>query len=277
MPKNSRRLRRLGLAAAIAAIATLAGPHAANAGTYTVSGTCGLWSPWNWDGSRIAVYAGCPALYARQTYGAFTTPAGVAGGWRFDAPWGTEIQSVTLEGALKGFNGWQAAAYTEGNSARTLVDCPGVTCPGGGGSFTTYPTYGAGFGRAASPVRSEQLQQQRRQQHALHHEREIHARRLGVSRRVDRRRVADLWRLEERHRKRRRGRFGQRRDPGNSRARRRCRPSRSRVATARGASSSRARTATSRSTSQRRTSPMARIPLPHRLSTRQGTSAGPTR
>ena len=144
MPKNSRRLRRLGLAAAIAAIATLAGPHAANAGTYTVSGTCGLWSPWNWDGSRIAVYAGCPALYARQTYGAFTTPAGVAGGWRFDAPWGTEIQSVTLEGALKGFNGWQAAAYTEGNSARTLVDCPGVTCPGGGGSFTTYPTYGAG-------------------------------------------------------------------------------------------------------------------------------------
>ena len=93
--------------------------------------------------SLIAVYPECPGLRARQSYGAYSTPAGVGGGWRFDAPPGTGIVDVALQGSLKGYNGWQASAYTEGPSARELVGCPGLTCPGGGTSFQTYPTYNA--------------------------------------------------------------------------------------------------------------------------------------
>ena len=53
--------------------------------------------------------------------------------------------SVDLQGSLQGFNGWQASAYTEGVSARELVGCPGITCPGASAVFQgTYPTYNSG-------------------------------------------------------------------------------------------------------------------------------------
>jgi hypothetical protein len=143
MPEIFRRLRRLALVVAVAAAGALGGPQAAHAGDYTVSGTCGLWSPWNYDASKIAVYCEGPTLVARQSWGNYTTAAGVGGGWQFTAPAGTSIQSVSLSGSLRASSGWQAEAYTEGFDARSLIGCPGLSCPGGANSFTTYPTYNA--------------------------------------------------------------------------------------------------------------------------------------
>ena len=50
----------MALALAIALGVGLLAAPAAQAGTYTVPGTCGQWSPYNADGSRIAVYADVP-------------------------------------------------------------------------------------------------------------------------------------------------------------------------------------------------------------------------
>lgn len=143
---RARALRSFVAVAALSAAGALSliAP-AARAGIYTVPGACGQWSPFNADGSRIAVYADCPSLIARNTGGAFTTGAGVAGGWRFDPPAGTEVVSVELHGSLQGVNGWQATAYTEGTSARELINCPGGSCPGASAIFQgTYPTYNSG-------------------------------------------------------------------------------------------------------------------------------------
>src|SRR5438876_11408350 len=71
----------------------------ASAGTYTISGTCGLWTSWANDASRISVYPACPELVARNTGGGSTAP-GVGGGWRFDAPAGTAITSVAFQHGL---------------------------------------------------------------------------------------------------------------------------------------------------------------------------------
>ena len=133
----------LAIAAAVVAFSLMAAP--ARAGVYTVPGTCGQWSPFNADGSRIAVYPECPNLIARNSGGAFNTGAGVAGGWRFDPPAGTAVVSVELHGSLQGVNGWQATAYTEGTSARELINCPGANCPGASALFQgTYPTHNSG-------------------------------------------------------------------------------------------------------------------------------------
>jgi hypothetical protein len=144
MPDISRRFRRLAQVVTLAVAIGAGGASIAHAGEYTVSGTCGLWSPWNYDGSKIAVYCDGATMVARQVYGAFSTPGGIGGGWQFNAPAGTSIESLTLQGALRGSNGWQADAYTEGISARPLVTCPGASCPGGANSFTTYPTFNTG-------------------------------------------------------------------------------------------------------------------------------------
>jgi hypothetical protein len=53
------------------------------------------------------------------------------------------ISSVALQGFLKGFDGWEAAAYTEGAGGHDLVNCPGATCPGAIAYFSTYPAYSA--------------------------------------------------------------------------------------------------------------------------------------
>jgi hypothetical protein len=125
-------------------LATAAVPRA-HAGTYTVAGTCGQWAPWGETSGSVAVFPACPDLWARNAGGAFSTPGGVGGGWRFDPPAGTGIAQVELQGSLQGLYGWQATAYTEGISARELVNCPGISCPGASALFGgTYPTFGSG-------------------------------------------------------------------------------------------------------------------------------------
>ena len=131
--RTSRPTRRTFLAALIAAtsaIATVAVP--ASAGTYTVTGTCGLWEPYNTQTDRLAVFPECPSMQARNSGGAFTTPAGQGGGWVFRAPAGTWIQGFTLQGPMLGTRGWQAAGYYEGGSTpgRDFEACPGPGCPG---------------------------------------------------------------------------------------------------------------------------------------------------
>ena len=41
-------------------------PSAARAGTYTVYGTCGLWTPYNNSPAYVAVYPACPELVTRN-------------------------------------------------------------------------------------------------------------------------------------------------------------------------------------------------------------------
>ena len=75
-PTPHRRILAV-LIATVVALLALAAP--AQAGTYTVSGTCGLWAPYNSNGARMAVYSdgGC-RLVTRNTFGGFNTPAGHA-------------------------------------------------------------------------------------------------------------------------------------------------------------------------------------------------------
>jgi hypothetical protein len=131
--RTSRPARRTLVAALIAAtsaVATVVAP--ASAGTYTVTGTCGLWEPYNTANSGITVYPECYALWARNVGGAFTTPSGPGGGWVFRAPAGTWIHGFTLQGPMYGTRGWQAAGYYEGGSTpgRDFEACPGPSCPG---------------------------------------------------------------------------------------------------------------------------------------------------
>ena len=140
-PRRGARAAILALTAVLVAL-PMAAP--ARAGTYVVSGTCGQWTPWGDTNGSVAIYPACPELVARNVWGARSTPGGVGGGWRFDPPPGTAVVAVALQGRLQGLSGWQAAAYTEGVSARELVNCPGVTCPGAVAAFTTYPTFNSG-------------------------------------------------------------------------------------------------------------------------------------
>ncbi|MDA0166292.1 hypothetical protein OM076_38865 [Solirubrobacter ginsenosidimutans] len=90
-------------------------------------------------------YPACPELWARNVGGSFATPNGIGGGWRFDPPDGTSVAQVDLQGSLQGLYGWEAAAYTIGTSARVLVGCPGLTCPGSSAGFAGgYPAFNSG-------------------------------------------------------------------------------------------------------------------------------------
>ncbi len=143
-----RRLPRRVLLVVLLAIGyALAEPHTdAEAGTYTVTGTCGVWEPWTTSGG-IAVFTECPSLWARNAGGAYTTPAGQNGGWVFRAPPGTWINNFTLQGPFMGTQGWQAAGYYEGGitNGRDFEGCPGPTCPGAYRYLigTNYPGNGA--------------------------------------------------------------------------------------------------------------------------------------
>src|SRR4051812_30152191 len=132
-------LRVLALAATASLVISLGLCASAHAGAYTVTGTCSAWSPWGTTSGQVAVFAACPALVERNVLGNFTTPAGVGGGWRFDAPAGTAISSVTLNGTMQGLNGWQAAIYTEGPNSHTLDGCPGSSCPGAAKALNNFP------------------------------------------------------------------------------------------------------------------------------------------
>src|SRR3954465_12809846 len=107
----SSRCRSIAVAA-LAIGAFWSAPAAA--GTFTVSGTCGLWQPFNNRADRVAVFAQCPQLNTRNTFGSFTTPAGRAGGWTFTAPSGTAISSFAVEAAIYARNGWTSGVYLNG-------------------------------------------------------------------------------------------------------------------------------------------------------------------
>src|SRR3954471_19356951 len=116
------RTRTTSLTAVLATIATLLAAAAAHAGSYTVSGTCGMWGPFSNNGARVAVYdAGC-LLVARNTFGNFSSGQGTEGGWIATAPPGAAIAGFTYEGFLKGTSGWDAALYD--SNGRTHAVCP---------------------------------------------------------------------------------------------------------------------------------------------------------
>lgn len=119
--------RRLSLLL-VAALALGLAAAPARAGTYTVSGTCGLWSPFNSNGARVAVFAdsGC-TLIARNTFGAFSTAQGTAGGWQMSAPAGATIHAFSVLARLKGTSGWDAALFDSSGLMHAV--CPGgVNC-----------------------------------------------------------------------------------------------------------------------------------------------------
>ena len=110
-------------------LATEAVPRA-HAGSYTVAGTCGQWAPWG-DTTGSSRSTRPARTCGRATSAAASPPpAAPAAAGALIRPPGTGVAQVELQGSLQGFYGWQAAAYTEGLSARELVNCPGVTCPG---------------------------------------------------------------------------------------------------------------------------------------------------
>src|SRR5829696_3290427 len=112
------------LASAASALALAFVPAAAQAGSYTVNGQCGIWGPFNNNGARVAVYNnGCGGLVARNTFGNFTSGQGTQGGWAVTAPAGTVIAGFTINGFFKGTSGWDAALFD--NAGRTYVSCPG--------------------------------------------------------------------------------------------------------------------------------------------------------
>ena len=105
--------RRLISATALAIAALAIAPHSAKAGPYVVHG-CNGWAPLDTAPGHIAVYHACPGFVVRNVYGNFSSPGGAQAGWAFGAPAGTFITGVTLAGLMKGYDGWQAAAWVEG-------------------------------------------------------------------------------------------------------------------------------------------------------------------
>src|SRR5215208_6727284 len=105
----TRNHQRVLLAMALTAVALVAAPLPAHAGTYTVHGTCGLWEPYSNNGARMAVYYDGCRLVTRNTYGGFTSPQGTEGGWRMSAPAGAALDGFHISGSLKGTAGWDAA------------------------------------------------------------------------------------------------------------------------------------------------------------------------
>jgi hypothetical protein len=142
-------MTRMRIAVALyVTIATLAVTGVAHAGSYAVTGTCGLWQPFNNNGDRVAVYAsgGC-LLIARNSYGNFTSAQGTQGGWTVSAPAGATITAFTYEGFLKGTEGWDAALYAD--NGLTYAACPGGTnCEGSNARILNY---------SSGPINATQL------------------------------------------------------------------------------------------------------------------------
>jgi hypothetical protein len=127
----------------LATLACASFTSSADAGSYTVYGGCGSWSPWNTAPANVAVYQVCPGFVARNSGGNFSSPSTAQGGWTFGAPAGTAITSLTLVGLFRGVNGWQAAGYSEGGGSPggsyIFQNCPGPLCPGGFSTLGVYP------------------------------------------------------------------------------------------------------------------------------------------
>jgi hypothetical protein len=140
MTKISKRAHTIGSLIALGVVLLV--PSAAAAGTYTVSGTCGLWSPYGSNGPYLTMYPACPELVVRNIGGSFRTAAGAEGGWMFYAPSGTSIANFALEASLLGLQGWQAAVIP--TSGFQVEGCPGAACPGASKHLhiqTWYPGY----------------------------------------------------------------------------------------------------------------------------------------
>jgi hypothetical protein len=119
------------------------------AGTYTVTGTCGLWDAYNSDPAHVSVYGGCGSLVARNVGGNFSSPAtGAAGGWQFVAPPGTGISGAAISYYARGWNGWQSAMYEVGGFGLTLFNCPGLGCAPGGAELYNWRPFSVGGGYA---------------------------------------------------------------------------------------------------------------------------------
>ncbi len=135
-----RMRRKLGVASVL--LMMVVSPSVAHAGSFTVSGTGGLWAPYSNRPDRIAAYAEGHVLTTRNVGGSFSTPAGAEGGWIFDAPPGASIGSFALQGPFLGNDGWQAAVMAAGQFP--VENCPGSTCPGAYKYLNnTYPGNGA--------------------------------------------------------------------------------------------------------------------------------------
>src|SRR3954453_21712432 len=107
--RHNRYLITLILAAT--ALATSA--RVAEAGSYSVSGLCGLWSPFTNNGARVAVYAeaGCSGLTARNSVGGYRSGRGTQGGWKPPAPAGAGITEPARHAFLLGTAGWDAVIF----------------------------------------------------------------------------------------------------------------------------------------------------------------------
>jgi hypothetical protein len=108
--------------------AVLLWPSAAGAGTFTVSGSCGLWQPYNNSPGYVSVYPACPELVTRNSGASTPAPTSSEGGWIFYAPAGTSVASFAVQGALLGTSGWQAALIP--SAGIPVENCPGSSCPG---------------------------------------------------------------------------------------------------------------------------------------------------
>jgi hypothetical protein len=143
MPVISTARRSIGTLLVLGA--AMLSPAPAAAGTFTVSGTCGLWRPYQNDNAHIAVYPACPELVTRNIGGPFTTPVSAEGGWIFDAPSGTSIAGFALQASLLALSGWQTAVIP--TSGFAVENCPGTSCPGASKNLaiqTWYPGYNSG-------------------------------------------------------------------------------------------------------------------------------------
>ena len=118
---------RIPLALILSVAALLAAAAPAQAGSYTVSGTCGLWAPYNSNGTRMAVYNDGCRLVTRNVFGNFSTRQGTEGGWRLTAPPGATITGFWLLASLKGTSGWDAAVFDNGG-LRHAVCRGGLHC-----------------------------------------------------------------------------------------------------------------------------------------------------
>ena len=114
----------------VAASALAATPQPADAGSYSVSGLCGLWSSFTNNSARVAVYpeAGCYALTARNSVGNYRSARGTQGGWSLPAPAGSRITSLNMHAYLFAADGWDAVLLADG---AVIAGCPGNTrCEG---------------------------------------------------------------------------------------------------------------------------------------------------
>ena len=97
MERATARFKRTLLAVLVIAAVS---PSTATAGTYTVVGGCGNWTPRYGPPKQMAVYGDCSVLVVRNVGGAFMTPWGTTAEWQFLPPPRTVIGAVSMSGTF---------------------------------------------------------------------------------------------------------------------------------------------------------------------------------